>query len=244
MPRRSRGCQACRQKRKRCDGAVPSCQRCLRLNQECSGPVQGPIIINETRHVLARHEVPFFSSEAGSKSIITQPSQKLILSQAFLSEFISFIGSNYDTPTSPAWLTQLDGIPQDQRGAALDLSLQATATAHCGVQSQNPSAIREACKMYGEALSLHRRSLSKQTRTPTTAVICTSVILSLFESIWSTSFHAYCVHLTAAREMLSSPPVYHSEDDPRHAELHKEIYLYVQYQTVRLTHLPLSSLYC
>lgn len=209
------------------------CQRCRKHNLKCTGPVQGPIIINQTSNVTSRYGKTKPSTKSRAVALLGQPSHKAIISRAFLSEFITSVTSIADTPTKPAWLTQLDDIPRDQRDPVLDLALQATATAYCAVQERNFPVIQDACRMYGEALSEHSKSIFRLSEGPTTAVICTSVVLSLFEAIWPTAYDTYCIHLTAARGMLAVLVPRLSQSDVSHTRLLRQVYTHVLYQSVR-----------
>lgn len=236
MPRESRGCQSCRQRRIGCDGGLPSCQQCLRTNRHCSGPLQGPIIIDQSRQVMLRLNKAKSQSKGRATRIIIQPSHRDLFSAAFMSEFITFTSCNSDGPSRLAWLSQMGDIPQGHRGPALDISIQAVATAYCAVESNNPAALQEACRMYGEALSLHSKSISHQPRAPSLGVLCTSVVLSLFEAIWGTNGEAYCAHLSAARDVLATSWSELSHDAEPHLDFLREIYDHVASQSVRVSH--------
>ncbi|KAH8814805.1 hypothetical protein F5884DRAFT_151676 [Xylogone sp. PMI_703] len=225
MPRRSRGCQACRQRRIGCDGTLPSCRQCLLTNRTCSGPVQGTIIINQTEEVTSR-----YSRRSQTQSIFTvfsRPTLTPIFSQAFISEFLLFLTSTPDTPARPTWLRLLGDIPGDEKGSSLDLSLQALATAYCGVAAKNHSAVMEACRIYGEALSQHSKDISQRSKVPMTVIIYTSVVLSLFEAVWPTNLAAYAIHLNAARKMLAM-----ADNDLAQNKLLRKVAVHVQYQAL------------
>ncbi|KAJ3546506.1 hypothetical protein NM208_g1973 [Fusarium decemcellulare] len=71
---------------------------------------------------------------------------------------------------------------------------------------KNPAAVREACNIYGRALTKHSRSIAHNPTLQRAASLCTCVMLSLFEAVWSTSSVAYGMHLRAAQEMLALGP--------------------------------------
>lgn len=232
MPRRSRGCQACRQRRIGCDGTLPSCRQCLLTNRVCSGPTQGSIIINQTEHVASRYNRnrgPSQHRPPSRASIIPQPSPKTILSLAFISEFTSYASSAIEELSGYTWLLQLSNLSHSERTPALDLSLQATATAYCGMAARNRSVVIEATRMYGEAISHHARAISHVSKTPTRTLIYTSVILSIFETVCATNGSAYSAHLEAARRMLTS-----STADVAQNQLLRQIAVHVHNQTVRV----------
>jgi len=237
MPRRSRGCQACRQRRIGCDGTLPSCRQCLLTNRLCSGPVQGSIIINQTEHVASRYKRnrgPSQCRPPSRASIVLQPSPRTILSLAFISEFTSYASSAIEALSGHTWLLQLGNLSHSERSPVLDLSLQATATAYCGMVARDRSVVIEATRMYGEAMSQHARAISHVSKTPTRTLIYTSVNLSIFETVCATNASAYSTHLDAARRMLTSSTADFAQD-----QLLRQIAVHVHNQTVRV-----SSFHC
>lgn len=226
MPRRSRGCQECRKRRIGCDGALPSCRQCLVTNRRCSGAMQGSIFVDQTRSVTSRHSQSLAQNRA--QVMIRQPSPRDIFSLAFVSEFISSVTDKTAAPSRLSWLRQLEGIPQDKRGISLDLSLQAVSLAYCGVGSRNHPAVMEARRLYGEAMSQHSRELSQGFDSLSPAMLYTSIILSLFESMWSTSAAAYSIHLVAAQKMLDLACW-----DVTQNEILRQVTMHIQNQTVR-----------
>ena len=229
MPQRNRGCQECRKRRVGCDRTLPVCPQCLLTNRVCSGAVQGALIVEQTRKVTSRYRQDPLCSRNRDITVNQQPSPRALLSMAFVSAFISNVTSLTDAPSRPGWLCQLRDIPQDERGSALDLALEAVAFAYCGVESKNHAVVMESYRMYGEALSRQSRGTSRQSEAPSPTLIYTSVILSLFEAEWSTSIAAYAVHLTAARKMLDSAGWEQSQN-----ELLRQVVMHVQYQTGRI----------
>lgn len=228
MPRRSRGCQACRQRRIGCDGALPSCRQCLITNRSCSGPVQGTIIIDQTDSVALRYRRARLEPHRAPAPITQQPSSRAIFSQAFIAQFLAFMTSIPEMPHKPTWLRQFGDIPTDEKGSPLDLALQAVATAYCGVVAKNHSAVMEACRMYGDALYRHSKAISRGSGPSDAVTIYTSVVLSLFEAVWPTNMGSYAIHLNAARKMLAAVDYTLGQN-----ELLREVAVHVQYQTVR-----------
>ena len=212
-----------------CDRALPICRQCLLTNRVCSGAVQGALIIEQTAKVTSRYRQDPLQSRRRTDTLIHQPSPSAIVSLAFVSEFISFITSLADAPSRPGWLRQLGGMLQDERGSALDHALQAAAFAYYGVESNNQGAAIESCRMYVEALSRQSRAISQQSNAPRRSIIYTSVILSLFEAVRSSSIAAYAAHLTAARKMLDLAGWEQTED-----VLLAQVAVHVHYQTVRM----------
>lgn len=221
MPRRSRGCRACRQRRIGCDGALPSCRQCLLTNRLCSGPVQGTIIIDQTANVKSRYGS--VNAKNSLVRIAPQPSAR-----AVVPEIYAYVTSVIDVPSRPAWLRQLSELPLDSRGPTLDVALQAFAAAYHGAMSNDNSIMLEARRMYGDALSRQSRAImSHHSERPSPAVLYTSVIFSLFETISCTNYAAYATHLAAARKMLALARSELGQD-----EMFERAAMHVQYQTV------------
>ncbi len=228
MPRRSRGCQACRQRRIGCDGTLPSCRQCLLAHRLCPGPIHGPIIINQTDIITARHGQPSPASRRGTTScIVDQPSPRAIVSLALVSQFIHFLTSAKEGPSIRPWLYALDDISLAERGPVLDLALQAAATAFYGVTSKNHAAVIKACQLYGKALSRYSSAISQVSGTSIISKTCTSAILSLFEAMWPTNPTAYAVHLAACWKMLDF-----AGSELEESAVLRQVAVHVQYQAV------------
>ncbi|KAJ4299590.1 hypothetical protein N0V90_004836 [Kalmusia sp. IMI 367209] len=48
MPRRTKACATCRQKRIKCDATMPHCLMCIRFNRKCPGPTDAPLLFVDT----------------------------------------------------------------------------------------------------------------------------------------------------------------------------------------------------
>lgn len=238
MPRRSRGCKECRQKRIGCDGGSPSCRLCLLAHRRCSGTLDGPIVIDQTKFIASRcQQTSQAPPHTTTLQMIRHPSDRAITSLAFVSHFIHFLTSTGEGPSRRPWPYAINEMPVDAKGPALDLAMQAAATAYCGVASKNPLAVREACELYGKALSQYSSVLSYVSGTSTTSKICTAVILSIFEAIWPTNPTAYATHLTACRELLAS-----AGSELEDNSVLRQVAIHVQYQAVRAP-LPVYTLF-
>lgn len=228
MPRRSRGCKACRQRRIGCDGGQPSCLQCLITNRSCSGAIQGPIILDQTSLVTARYQKALARSRRNvSVTIVKQPSSQAFTSLGFISQFVSFISSNRQGPSKRPWLYALEIVSSGESGSILEAALRAAATAYCGVMFQSYTLVLEASRLYGEALSRYVKILSGRSGVTVTFKMCTTVLLSLYEAIWSTNPPAYFVHLEACWKMLASADL-KSED----IAVLRGVAAHVIYQTV------------
>ncbi|KAH8646105.1 hypothetical protein BX600DRAFT_443914 [Xylariales sp. PMI_506] len=260
MPRRSRGCLECRKRRIGCDLAAPSCRQCLITGRTCSGASQGATIIDQTRAVMNKYNTDPESSSSSSPSSSTakesnescgnftlcqQPSHRAIMFSSFVSHFMSFLTSNTGGQSKWPWLHAVQDITApmyDGDGDTLQLSLHALATAYCGTTSRNTVAIAEALRMYGIAVGQLRAALLVRTsaqQPPDSAMICTTVLLSLFESVCATSPGAYAAHLAAARKMLGL-----ARAEMAGSTFLRQVGVHIQYQTLltKVTGVSLGSL--
>ncbi|RFU33827.1 hypothetical protein B7463_g2503, partial [Scytalidium lignicola] len=57
-PPRSKGCAQCIQRHVKCDERSEVCRQCVRFGLPCSGPIQGPIILDMTEKVSRRSKKP------------------------------------------------------------------------------------------------------------------------------------------------------------------------------------------
>ncbi|KAH7312626.1 hypothetical protein B0I35DRAFT_481070 [Stachybotrys elegans] len=68
---------------------------------------------------------------------------------------------------------------------------------------------------------------------PTAALICTSVVLSLFEAIWPSSLDGYAAHLTAARNLTSDTPgLAQTQTNTAQTELLRQVHVHILYQSI------------
>ena len=233
MPRRSRGCKQCKQRRIGCDGGLPSCRQCLATERTCSGPLQGPLIVDQTASVSSKQAAAL--RRRRQDRIVQQPSSQSMFAHLFIAEFVSFITARDGQVWQRSWLSELQHGTVVDEGPALELSMQATALAYCGATSRNPAAVRHACQIYGRALSKHSRSISQNSESLHAASLCTCIMLSFFEAVCSTSYTAYGAHLRAGQSMLALIPA-----DPSYCQVVWQLAKHVQCQTVRVIHSNLA----
>ncbi|KAH7320620.1 hypothetical protein B0I35DRAFT_477193 [Stachybotrys elegans] len=229
MAPRSRGCQECKARRIGCDLGTPSCRQCLITNRTCSGPVKGALIINETRSVTSRQR------SARSRQVIRNQSPALIIQpppRSFV--LIAYTEKFFDgmTPVTKAkrarpWLVSVRMLPQRDKGPALDLAIEAAATAACGVATRDHDVLVQARRMYETVVASHYQHIACNHGAPTAGMFFTTVTLSLFESVDSTSVEAFVFHLTGARLMLMLAASVLST-----LSMVSDILIYVQYQTL------------
>jgi hypothetical protein len=213
------------------------------------------LIVNQTNSVVSKSRRARASGNSGScgpisakaDNLARQPSSWAIESVAFTGQFFNFISDQSQKPSKESWIVQAHtkGVGLDSAASALLLSIQATSLAHCGAVTKHHPATREACRMYGialqrlfKALSLGRyessSSSSSSSLSPTTkpleqvAIVCTAVILSIFEAIHPTTTTAYATHLAAAWRIIGLM----EEDSLLGAPIIDQAAIHLQFQTV------------
>jgi hypothetical protein len=141
-----------------------------------------------------------------------QVDQGAMINEAFYAKFLAYFtsdGEGRDIQNKMTWLHRLPSMSTDGTNTALTLALRATATAYCGSETRNPTVLEQAWKYYGQALQAHARILARQRlakqeidKEVTVHMVSTSVMLSLFEAMQSTTSEAYREHINGAVKML------------------------------------------
>ncbi|KIY01221.1 uncharacterized protein Z520_02773 [Fonsecaea multimorphosa CBS 102226] len=224
MPPRNRACQTCRQKRRKCDFTLPECQQCLRANQSCPGPHRGPIFVNQTQLISDQYAAKASRLDA-EKCLTKHVSSELIDSEAFVGHFVSSCTSFGTGMTTRSWLSALNDVPEQNGRPAFSLALRATALAFCAQAEQNWSAAAKARSDYGRALALHAKTLAQKADLSMLSMLGTSIIMSFFEAVSTTTSHAYEEHLNAARKLLET-----AREQENYNAILDGIELHIQYQ--------------
>ncbi|ORY17309.1 hypothetical protein BCR34DRAFT_456493, partial [Clohesyomyces aquaticus] len=134
-----------------------------------------------------------------------QISQTAVVNEAFYGNFLSYFtsdGEGKDIQNRRTWLHELPTLSTDGTNFPLTYALRATALAFCGIETANQALVQEAGKLYGEALHAHALLLQSNPKIVTVHMISTSVMLSLFEAMQSTTADAYRSHIYGAARML------------------------------------------
>jgi len=137
--------------------------------------------------------------------LVPQISPRNVYADAFFANFLTYFtsdGEGVDLQNRQMWLHYLPNLATDGSNEALSLAVQATAFAYCGTEMRNPSLVQDAWKVYGRALSTHARLLKSDPKEVTVHMVSTSVLLSLFEAMSSTTADAYQEHISGAAKMI------------------------------------------
>ncbi|KAH7157689.1 hypothetical protein B0J13DRAFT_617762 [Dactylonectria estremocensis] len=122
MAHRSRGCLRCRQRRVKCDGGRPSCQRCLARSELCVGYRDEADLIfqHETDKVALKSQAESVSGRGSSSSTSSRRTRSRSLERP--SATPSQDVSRFQLPSTLPWLKTLppgkDGPRMEDRAAA------------------------------------------------------------------------------------------------------------------------------
>lgn len=204
MPRTSRGCLPCRKRHVRCDEAKPSCARCIKRKEVCTGYRDADSLIfrHETDQTIDRLQSlnstttsPLASTGAAIPSTVSatspQKEHDLKWTESSSSSHLatSKFFEKYATPVcSDASLAPfLQHLPCMFEEAnipgrfALRYAVQAASYADLGQQKDDHAMIHQALKFYGLCLSALSESLRIPGKVPDDYDLMAVVILDIFE---------------------------------------------------------------
>ena len=189
---------------------------CIKFGRKCPGPSNGPIIVDMTsalatgqkRNKSAKKDSMRFTFEGLTAGIVSpmrvQISQRHVLNEAFYANFMAYFtttGEANDIRNQQTWLHRLPDFAADGSNQALDLAVQATASAFSFAKTRHVPLMQDACQLYGRALNQHSHTLRQKKRI-TVHTVSTSVLLSIFEAMHTTTGTAYRQHISGAAELV------------------------------------------
>jgi hypothetical protein len=212
MPPRTNACATCRKKRIKCDATLPHCLMCQRFGRQCPGPESGPVIINMTTQTMSKAPRTKHGKDGSVLVLRNQPpmarslqiSPRKSLNEVFYSTFLAYFtttGEDEDIRNKNTWLHKLPGFSTDGTNTALEVAVQAVASAFSGVKGPNMALLQDACILYGKALHLHSHLLRLK-KEITVHIVSTTVLLSFFEAMHATTASAYRNHINGAAKMI------------------------------------------
>jgi len=137
-----------------------------------------------------------------------QPDRRYQFELLFLSNFIS--SSNLSEKSESGlhtWTNELVNILSSTKESSVIYSIRATSMAMYGRMTGTEDIEIEAIKWYSRGLESQRQSLQLAAKAPTSVIptdgtVCTAIMLSLFESIISTTPTGWLRHYGGAVKML------------------------------------------
>ncbi|ETS76603.1 hypothetical protein PFICI_11990 [Pestalotiopsis fici W106-1] len=203
MPRRSRGCQECRNRRIGCDQSRPTCRQCAVTNRACSGAKLDTIIIDQTEAVTTRCQSRATGGTQRLARLPKVPSPRAIWLSYYVSRFIQFMSLHTGGPTMSPLLDELGAMPVNETSSTLKLSLYAVSAVYCGVAAHDQSLVSAAVEVYGRAIVQHHTAITQSALAPSITTISTTLLLSLFETVWPTGPNGYSWHMRAVQKLLA-----------------------------------------
>ncbi|KAL7907148.1 hypothetical protein GGI35DRAFT_455545 [Trichoderma velutinum] len=162
----SRGCDACREQKKKCDALKPACSRCARLQIPCVGAGQRRFMF-KVQTTASRSTRPLNrpgnrEQETGGSSVIpvghpsSPPSNAITLATGTFVSVLEVDDLRYDIT---GWTVFLKEIPR-RLGTSdlLDASAKTFANTLSAVQSKQPQPVKNISQ-FGNALHILRGSL-------------------------------------------------------------------------------------
>ena len=147
----------------------------------------------------------------------------------FVAHFISFLTANTGGPGKWAVFEGMQDLmltSKERDTVTMSVALHAVSTAYIGITSRDRDITAQALRMYAFAVSAQHRAIARR-EVPRMSTICTTVLLSLFESVCPTGEGVYARHLSAARRMLGL-----ARGEVEGSVLKRQVGVHVLYQTV------------
>lgn len=206
MAHRTRACAPCRKRRMRCDETLPKCQQCLRAGRACSGPEQGPVIIDMTSNVVDRvrrpHSYTQKRAQLGQSSINASPPTDVVMMEMFVTRYLTYFCGSSEDRRKPWMLRQYGDI------STAGLPLQAVALAHYATEASQPEARVKSHDIYVKALAKHRTLVGQalngrwSQKSLALEMVSSNLILGYFEAAQSSGTDAYALHVHSAASFL------------------------------------------
>ncbi|UPK92701.1 hypothetical protein LCI18_003636 [Fusarium solani-melongenae] len=194
----SRGCETCKKRRKKCDEARPSCQRCLKSRRVCPG-------YKDDGMLVFRHYQPV-DNPSPLQLDRWSPTTDVLLEEVALDIFLDgFVVQSQDRRQSRGFLDGMHSLLADAAPACTLISAVRVITlASIANRTRWHSLLETAQKQYGQLLIDFTTSLSREQTRISSKDFLTAVLLGLYELIMSN--HAspakYLVHIQGIHSIL------------------------------------------
>ncbi|KAK4077079.1 transcriptional regulator family: Fungal Specific TF [Trichoderma aggressivum f. europaeum] len=205
----SRGCDACREQKKKCDALKPACSRCARLQIPCVGAGQRRFMF-KVQTTASRSKRPITGSEdhdqeTGGSSVIpvghpsSPPSNAMTLATGAFVSVLEVDDPRYDIT---GWTVFLNEIPR-RMGTSdpLDASAKTFASTLSAVQSKQPQPV-ENLSQFGNALQTLRGSLI-QDKDQIVDSLCAIYLILLCQGWLSESSGQTVIHINGIMHLLN-----------------------------------------
>ncbi|KAH8692911.1 hypothetical protein BGW36DRAFT_385485 [Talaromyces proteolyticus] len=208
---RSRACITCRQRKIKCDLALPACSQCRRSRRHCPGPRTDAFFV----HSIVSHDQTHQPLHPTHAFGLASTNRLLLMSafdQFFVSNYIQSYGPRQSSATPPFWLIELPYLVSCQTAMPTVHCIRAVALLFYGNLIDNIAIQTEAYRMYGTALrslsTLMQKygTMSNNQSNPTLSdnLICAPIMLFRFQAMIGSPLHTWMSHLTAATFLLQT----------------------------------------
>ncbi|TVY80299.1 hypothetical protein LSUE1_G003918 [Lachnellula suecica] len=199
----SRGCEACRKQKKKCDQVKPLCGRCLRLNIACVG--------SGFRRYKFKEDHRFTSVQ-----ISTMPGNgKSLLTSALVGKLKASDDLRYHLTW--AYGGFMEDIPKRiGTNEALDTAVEALVSSHASLGSHRSGgslALSEGLMKYSRALKTLRFYLDDFEKARTAETLCAVMLLLICQSFLGTYRNRWSSHGEGAARILKARAYYNRHDD-------------------------------
>ena len=189
--RTTRGCMGCRRRKKACDFAKPTCDRCRRLNITCRYEERQYIFVSEGGSLeISSTEDRHASSTVGPASLTGSLQNSLLLSEVELQADAGFwsIYAPQDSPTissgavgdrSTSWIATVRALAESD--PHLRTAVRALAFTGLGWMRNEPPLVQHGLHLYARALRATNTLLRDPVAMQSDNVLACCRVLSVYE---------------------------------------------------------------
>ncbi|KAK0745764.1 hypothetical protein B0T18DRAFT_136726 [Schizothecium vesticola] len=196
VPGRSKGCHACRRRKKGCDLGRPTCARCRQAGIDCDGYERKWIFVHtDPGSIISKLKVlPLPSTAASTVDGYAQALPPEFASLARLADRIGCIATLWELqfPQEHAcelativWVSKVQDEPIFQQSPCLQKAVLAVCLASIGKQHKTEWIIQHGLQLYGVAIKTLSAALSRlpSSTAPSDAMLVTTRVLAMHELI-------------------------------------------------------------
>jgi hypothetical protein len=177
--RTSRGCKACRRKKRGCDMSRPTCGQCQKIGAKCAYEDRSFTFVAPQQHAACRPLSPATSNQ--TSFLLTDRRQQL--ETTFWEAYLPSSESPYDTAFTRTVVATW--IPTVRYLATMDrttrLALDSCILMALGRMQVDPDSVRHGVAMYCRALAETNQALQLSATAQTDAMLATCALLAMCE---------------------------------------------------------------
>lgn len=232
---RSTGCKVCVDRRVRCDGAKPKCQRCIRAGFDCTGyqrslqwlppkTTEGVNTLSTAKHgtrnqqqdsrkVIASVAQPRMPKLDSTSAMIVSPTaySEDVYCIFFLDKYFSFGNWNSDLQQNRSWI--FDALQQPSKYAVTNPACRSLVTAFYANTHRSDSLKAAALDIHTSALrSLRHSILDESVSFDTLGAVA---LLGIYEACVCTTGQSWQKHAKAMKTLFEKLGADHFRQGPR-----------------------------